>query len=459
VITDVLVDGCLEPLKLKTTLERQNERISAINVILDYIKINAASDIMPDEVYAILHPLLENYFLETLSEMNISFTVCDNEADPIVAQVAKQKKALVIANDSDYYFMDIPMGYIPLYLLDVKQNSVNYKIFKRSLFLKEYNLKASELGRIAEILGTDYHDPEISITEKYRLEKAILMLREEQKSGNVNITPSVNIPSDDFKQVKDVLNDEQMELFRSKRLDSKVVDILCGHGFITQLTFENTSQDTAWLLSRPIRQELYRIMDLPTVNEGIRMTVNAFEFSSVEAKEYDVFVVSKDEFDDHDDYVFMLGLVNMLRLKNFMSSNEVRALIGAYVCPVSKVNRNETKNCTLETVHRLAEWRSMLFSLLMLAQYKNEFYSINKNIVSQVSYHRLIKSCESVEKNQKFQDLYSYVLEKYPHMIVLDKAKKVVKVEQVKVVSKKPTNAFALLMEDDDNESSDDEDS
>ena len=252
----VLFDGATEPLKLLETVSRQHKRIESINSILQFIDMNTNSDIFPKEISSVLHPLLELYLMEQLREMRIPYRISLREADSDVAKSAKEIGAIAVSNDSDYYMFDIPEGYMPLFFL--KDNIP--KIYKRERLLKIFDLQVEDLPKIAKFMGDDYNKEIIPLNEWDRFEKCIKMIKNDVIIDEEEICTIVDI--NNLKEIKDVLTDEQYERFLKGTYDYKLVDIKVGMPFISPMTFEDTRQMSSWIITRPIRQELYGIINI-----------------------------------------------------------------------------------------------------------------------------------------------------------------------------------------------------
>lgn len=67
-----------------------------------------------------LPTLFRQQFISILRKVDIPVFVAQGEADPMVASLAQDTDAYVVAWDSDYHLYDLPQGYIPLRHLDLE---------------------------------------------------------------------------------------------------------------------------------------------------------------------------------------------------------------------------------------------------------------------------------------------------------------------------------------------------
>ena len=68
-----------------------------------------------------LPSLFEDKFKSVLSELDMDVIVARGEADPMIAALAEDLNAYVVAGDSDYHLYNLKQGYVPLRFLDFEQ--------------------------------------------------------------------------------------------------------------------------------------------------------------------------------------------------------------------------------------------------------------------------------------------------------------------------------------------------
>ena len=96
--------------------------------------------------------LFREQFMSILGKLKIDVRVARGEADPMVASLAKQEGACVLAWDSDYHLYDLPEGYVPLRHLD--RDKLHGPLYRMRDVFSE--LDASGAGLFAAVVGYDY---------------------------------------------------------------------------------------------------------------------------------------------------------------------------------------------------------------------------------------------------------------------------------------------------------------
>lgn len=104
-----------------------------------------------------LLPLLSALvFRQALRDTNITFAICDSEADTEVASLAAAWNCPVLSNDSDFFIFDIEAGYIPLSSLHWNSRPLTAKIFYRSKLASRFRIRAELIPLLASLAGNDY---------------------------------------------------------------------------------------------------------------------------------------------------------------------------------------------------------------------------------------------------------------------------------------------------------------
>lgn len=104
-----------------------------------------------------LPPLARYAMVDVLHDLGIKVALADQEADGVVAAMARANGCCAVSKDSDLFVMDLPAGYIPVDNLDIARNgSVTAKRFNRAKFCAEMGIHAGMLPLLASAVGNDY---------------------------------------------------------------------------------------------------------------------------------------------------------------------------------------------------------------------------------------------------------------------------------------------------------------
>ena len=128
--------------------------------------IRIAGEIADGKSSEFLRPLLTGFVLrQVLTDLGVPFATCDFEADNEIVALANAWKCPVLANDSDFFVMDIEAGYFPLDTLDwkdVRQSEGIYFLrahkYTFSKFCKVFMVKQDLVPLLATLSGNDYVD-------------------------------------------------------------------------------------------------------------------------------------------------------------------------------------------------------------------------------------------------------------------------------------------------------------
>jgi hypothetical protein len=488
-INTVIMDGGTEVNKLSTLFERQQDRMNDLKKITDFLNAKASTDIID---ISILHPFIEYYFFETIKSLGINIYISTREADNDVAVCARDSGAMVLSNDSDYYFMNIPMGYIPHFMLEKN----DLRCYRINLLLEKYKLDYDDLPTISNILGNDYHEPLISIMENTRLNKAIALLK---NPTGYELKPKIH----DHGVVYKLIDDDVLYKHVANKYDSHLIDIISGIGFIGTVVLENPQKPSIWLASKHIRQCLYHLIDPnETFKENMRNVYNnnVFEWVKICANTelFDPFnlnIYSEHNLDIND-LLFVISTLSFISKSNedksiLVTNSLVEALVAAYLDTNYTITGNKTKKYSLDSVHIVSQWRGILLCLLMLSQYrfngptklhltedqketvkslrfenyckkidssnklKKMLETINTNgiddkIVSMLGFHQYYLEPETIDKSDKFKNLVRIITINTNNVVIKSVKPKIIKqTVQVKASNKKSTNKstnmFALL--------------
>jgi hypothetical protein len=101
-------------------------------------------------------PMALPCIIQTLLEQEQIVYVAHEEADVVVARIAKEKGYHVLSNDSDYYFFDIE-GYIPLSMVEWRE-SPRFWVARRVDLARRLRVPESLLSVFATLCGGDRFD-------------------------------------------------------------------------------------------------------------------------------------------------------------------------------------------------------------------------------------------------------------------------------------------------------------
>lgn len=399
----VVMDGTTNQQKIPTFIKRQEERCKNLSKIMQFIDVGISPELMTNDINSLVHPFLRYVFVETLKELGLPVKTAFDDADSSVAYMANKHKALIIANDSDYYFMNI-IGYVPLFLIengDVRMYSVRY-------FLKEHKITPNKLQLISKILGDDFHHPLISPDERGRLDKALVMIR---NPGNVQINPIV------FEQtplkvvsVPNVLKDEKLANYINSNIEPRMIDILtCGALFIS-CDCEDVTKESSMLAGRPVRQYLYHLMNSSFVHEVIRVG-DKFTFESVMSSEKNPLTIYEHSNDDNkssEDSLF-INTCRILLNTEKMTNLDLMALIYSYLTPNKNIEVSKI-NVSTRSIHMMAKYRNILYSCFMYGQWTGTWTSVTTNTISLKNVHYYLNNSSKIVKSDKLHSLFDCIL-------------------------------------------------
>ena len=276
-----------------------------------------------------------------LTDMHIQSYRADGEGDEACVQIAKHLKCPVLSNDSDFYIFNIPGGYIQL--CDLKFNSENRveaDVYCRELFARDV-LGFSEsdlLYMIPSILGNDLFP---NILEGKIAEQLSTVPKDGGQEIEWIFSYLKKIAPLDVQSCLDTFDDENLEKqFEAVKsyynppaqspedlLESPVVNLSAPEWFLRQhrknaipymlvdSLVNHKQHHSNSLVSKPIRQCCYRILELENVMEyhmsdhkAITSQVQCADFSLPSFREIHV-----QDADEHKSLLFsILGLTNDL---------------------------------------------------------------------------------------------------------------------------------------------------
>lgn len=244
----------------------------------------------------ILPHLIVPVFIEVLEALGIEYHVADGEADREVAALANHRKCPVLASDSDYFLFNLKYGVIhfdrycenlvrkateleikPLYYLSDFQRQFSLKQYELLLilpsifgndYLQTYQKKTPEnyekvITRLAKYETCEQYleSAKASVTAKtfqpYRQQYSDLQLPDYYDSGNLAAT----------KQEFPDLPEWVLAAFKGKEFPPQLLAVYKNRTGISPRIVEAIQHDSAWKISRGIRQYLYSFMGIPEGTE------------------------------------------------------------------------------------------------------------------------------------------------------------------------------------------------
>lgn len=112
---------------------------------------------------AVLPRMAELVFIQTLARLEVPVAQCFAEADQEIAALASEWRCPVLSNDSDFYILDLPAGFLPISHFQwqqVKQSgsrsSITCRRYYASSFCAFFGLRRQLLPALAALAGNDY---------------------------------------------------------------------------------------------------------------------------------------------------------------------------------------------------------------------------------------------------------------------------------------------------------------
>jgi hypothetical protein len=150
----VCIDGVMPEAKLGTCLEREEDKIKRVmkaqrSVLAGDTTYRTMDGFMPYLAYQAA--------MITLAQEQVSFEVCWSEGDKRIAYLAKERQAMILSKDSDFFIFPSAKGYIPLYGVDIPKSLMNMFWGAEMEEGAEFTVNMSVFHRadVAQCLGID----------------------------------------------------------------------------------------------------------------------------------------------------------------------------------------------------------------------------------------------------------------------------------------------------------------
>ena len=233
-------------------------------------------------------------FMDVLRNLGIEIRVASGDARREVAAFANHFKCPVLASDWDFFVFELEAGYLPFDKLStVIASGLVFRIVE---FMAEFSINDPKLLLLfPALLGCDQLEKVTAdcdfVTALGRLsshatcEGYLFTAGDDDTRRNFEILKSYfcnpKLPPDyDLKgggggvsEVFTNLPEWVAHSFALGRFEPELLNVHLNNTYTLQTLVEDMSRDSAWLVSRPIRQHLYGIMGLPgsgSVQEIIR---------------------------------------------------------------------------------------------------------------------------------------------------------------------------------------------
>ena len=295
--------------KVKTTLKRRKEMIQTINdriAVLKSRQVDVVSNTLP--------LLAIEEFQFTLQNLLVKQVVVDGEADTSIAQLANYYNCPVLSKDSDFYVYALTGGFIHMDRFHWNSKPITADVYHVDAFSDQFNFRHTSVRLIIPaIAGNDFlptipsqkltnagtameyhkHCPFLSIVRYASqfdcFDDFILKLSSVDHFSDKDILQQNCLKckkmydSDVVYSLDAIISNTELSVcngsiprwiisqFRSCNLKHFIMEALILHKFILRIAVDDFHQQSSFLVSRPIRQALYCIINVETVTEYVRL--------------------------------------------------------------------------------------------------------------------------------------------------------------------------------------------
>ncbi|ORU90817.1 MAG: hypothetical protein A6F71_07655 [Cycloclasticus sp. symbiont of Poecilosclerida sp. M] len=222
--------------------------------------------------------MIKSVCMDVLRRLDIEFYVASGEPHKFIAALANHKECPVLSSDSDYFIFDLNHGLI---------HSVRYferkePLFIRKQFMKQFSLKNDQILIIPGEFGTNMFFNKSSFDKLIKAYDTFRKYYEKQEVA-VDVYEDIRrfycdlkVPfgiSDGSGPVGYHFDDLPVWIIRKYRegcFPPFLVMAFNTKYYLLPTMVEVITKDSAWLISREIRQYLYGLLGLPAVKEIIR---------------------------------------------------------------------------------------------------------------------------------------------------------------------------------------------
>ena len=294
--------------KVVTTMKRRKGMILTINEHVVHSRFRRQ-----DAVNNLLPLLAIEEFQHTVSSLFVKQVVVDGEADIVIAQLANYYSCPVLSKDSDFYMYDLKGGFIPMDRFHWESTPIVADVYHISRFMDQFEFRHESVRLIIPaIAGNDFLPPIssrrfASETVSPKCHPLSSIVRYASQFSNLDdfitkITSLDHLAASEKDTLRNnCLNCRQMydccvvcsledvtsatellafdrchiprwilDQFRSCNLRHSVMEAIVLHKCVLRVATDNFHQPSSLLISRPLRDALYCILNINVMTEHIR---------------------------------------------------------------------------------------------------------------------------------------------------------------------------------------------
>ncbi|KAJ3274135.1 Protein asteroid 1 [Terramyces sp. JEL0728] len=411
----VVFDGALPKYKLSERLSRNQERVDRIHELL---KEATASVVDPNAqlmAASILPPFAVPIVIETVKKLGLEYIIAREEADSVIAGLAKKHDAYVLSQDSDFYVYDIP-GFIPLDTINFKMNeyleenlqessnSLSVVLYTRKKLGLAFGVQPNLLYLVAVLGGSDHFSKD-EISEMYKLnpglgiknqvkpkqkwpkviqlvrkfnslaprkakDKILELIKPDWRSKLETAFTLAQLQYDEieYKEITNTLDIEKK--FALGLINPKIFEILNASTFWCTLFLENYNSPTSWDAAQNIRIGIYRKLAVTDITEHYRSS-NSMCTRLVALTNSELPVPSIENSMDAVIYSFRELILYLGQCGRNIGNHELCGWIASMLLVKDCLDCNQKVRSkpitpTKESIHQLAQIECILFCLSLL---------------------------------------------------------------------------------------------
>ncbi|KAI9014974.1 XPG domain containing-domain-containing protein [Gaertneriomyces semiglobifer] len=324
-------DGPLPPAKIDQRIARDSEKIARISTVITSTVLSPSLSV---NAATLLPPLAIPMSIHRLHCMKISVCVPQEEADVVLARIARLHSAAIISKDSDFYVHKLEnphtmdhnanhgrpsiCGYIPLESVRVSDGYMEGELYTSSAVAGALGVHHTLMPALAALAGCDY----ISEQDKSLIKLHLCTTKYKQRARIRNILHTLKTLRDlaneidspetqsrlrealEFavRQYTDVTDEATPVLSTIEKYTNtgqynpKLVEIATQKTFWCSPFLEDISRVSAWEVSRSMRSWIYALVAWSTQATA---TCNAWGAIAVDREAWDDFVHGKLYIDEH----------------------------------------------------------------------------------------------------------------------------------------------------------------
>ena len=273
----VVLDGLRDSRKIEESCKRRKDMNSKFEAIQRYGKIEDSPNATPTLALPTFLLIIQEMNIEL--QMKIELHVSAGEADQLVAAISNNTaKCPVLASDSDYFMYELKNGYIPFDKFDAVKGC---SLYHKDDFMTHFSLRDPMMRlMIPAKHGNDFipsassryqdHAQTIAELQKYKSCENYLSKHEDLRSKYENVKSQYCVEKFPEEHLQDyvttcdfpvrITNSSVDTHFCLIRMTTTKVNVLSS-------AVEKMSRESVWNCSQYIRQFLYGILGIQTVNE------------------------------------------------------------------------------------------------------------------------------------------------------------------------------------------------